>query len=351
MKRDVKTQLRITTWPQSPLPLPEIRRVPSQLDRERGVIVPQLDGWDLFSRFEGEPVFLTGETYLHLRQVRLDDADAIHRFVTRFGPLGGREASFELSRSRNETLSRSYPSLSYRREHKNKERALWAAIVQAHPRAAQLDENVRQSLLLRPLRTTPSPVETLTEFRYAATCLHDLTDAWLALRDREDLSSLPWQSLRDRSIVAANAANATSFFSTTLDLFLKRFSPQIELAWSFSRGIEPDELERMFQPTDSMEVLAVRDTRSAPLYAICALELFNHIVGDADYRECANERCRRTFSKQEGRSDKGQHRSSGVIYCSASCARATAQRGYRRRQKPLSAGDFSGVRLGLHHEL
>jgi hypothetical protein len=303
------------------------------LDEQREVIVPQLDGWDLFSVFEGEPVSVTGETYLHLRQVSLDDPDAIHRFITRFGPLGGREASFELSRSRNEMLSRSYPSLNYRREHKHKERAFRAAILQAHPRAAQLDEDVWQNLLLRPLRTTPSPVETLGEFRYAATCLNDLTDAWLALRNREDLSSLPWQSLSDRSIVAANSANATSFFSATLDLFLQRFSPRIELDWSFSRGIEPSELEMMFQPTDSMEIHAVRETRSAPLYAICALELFNHIVGDADYRECGNERCGRTFVKQEGRSDKGQHRSRGVIYCSASCARATAQRDYRSRRK------------------
>lgn len=41
---------------------------------------------------------------------------------------------------------------------------------------------------------------------------------------------------------------------------------------------------------------------------------------------CANERCGREFVWQEGRSEQGQHRSKGVMYCSRACARAHVHR-------------------------
>ena len=69
------------------------------------------------------------------------------------------------------------------------------------------------------------------------------------------------------------------------------------------------------------------------MYSICALELFNHVVENADYLICGNENCRqKNFVHQRG-AKKNWRRSNGVLYCSYDCAHAKAQREYRRRRR------------------
>jgi hypothetical protein len=64
----------------------------------------------------------------------------------------------------------------------------------------------------------------------------------------------------------------------------------------------------------------------------CSLELFNHVAEQASYRICANRTCGRLFVRQEGRAKAEQYRLKGVLFCSASCARAETQRQYRKKK-------------------
>lgn len=65
---------------------------------------------------------------------------------------------------------------------------------------------------------------------------------------------------------------------------------------------------------------------------LVGVEQIDHIAIPA--KRCANETCGRWFTLQEGRAEKGQHKKVGVMYCTSKCARAQAQRDYRRRRVP-----------------
>ncbi|MFI1586147.1 hypothetical protein [Embleya sp. NPDC020630] len=73
--------------------------------------------------------------------------------------------------------------------------------------------------------------------------------------------------------------------------------------------------------------------RNPTVYSVAFLQLYNHLAEQATTRRCANENCGRHFVRQRGRAAYGQHRTSGVLYCSRECARAQAQRNLRRRRK------------------
>jgi hypothetical protein len=67
-------------------------------------------------------------------------------------------------------------------------------------------------------------------------------------------------------------------------------------------------------------------------YEVAVLQLAQLIAEDRQVRPCANERCTRLFTRQRGRAkyDKTGH-STGVLYCSAQCAKAQSERNRRAR--------------------
>lgn len=73
--------------------------------------------------------------------------------------------------------------------------------------------------------------------------------------------------------------------------------------------------------------------RHLTVYSVAFLQLYNHLAEGASVRRCANQNCGRQFVRQRGRAEYGQHRTSGIKYCSRECARAQAQRELRRRRK------------------
>lgn len=69
------------------------------------------------------------------------------------------------------------------------------------------------------------------------------------------------------------------------------------------------------------------------LFSALCLQVFNAVAAGRSPLVCANETCGRRFFVQQGRAEYRQHRTSGVKFCTDRCARAQAQREYRRRQK------------------
>lgn len=81
--------------------------------------------------------------------------------------------------------------------------------------------------------------------------------------------------------------------------------------------------------------------RPSPLlFDACCLQLVHYLTGGAQVHRCANERCRRPFTRQRGnaREDYSQYRSRGVRYCSPLCAKAQSERDRRRRRSQERAG-------------
>jgi len=156
--------------------------------------------------------------------------------------------------------------------------------------------------------------ETLDEFRWGALCMRDMVSAWRAVQGELDhrkhrwecpiwqyqgeLDPVPWRGDGVLAVLESGLGNALEAFTpaviTNPDL------PLFDDHWAFE---------------------------------IACLELFNHMVENVPYRSCASETCRRLFVRQRGRSVHGQHRTRGVKYCSSECARAQAQREYRRRKR------------------
>ena len=358
MEWDVNTQVRITPWPDRPVPLPGTVKVQSQLDATETVILPLFtDGvTDAVRPDKQKPVELTGETYLELEQVDLDDPQSILAFVDRYGCLGGWSAYNDLF---HEATNRESDPLFF---------TLYHHALDGDATFAAREKAVREQMTTLPdwippngrrqwrTMTTrrlvhnwfPPVVETLDEFRFVARVLLDLKTAWQVVRDRLNPAEVQWRSdpswqgplspddeLRvafgepPSSAVLGNVVQPTYFLPHVLDCFLHWFQPRLHPGGvRFPLPLEDEPTE---YPTATI-VEPRRKPEHVPLYAICALELFNHIVDNAQYHTCANERCQRTFVHQQGRSEKGQRRSRGVLYCSPACARATAQREYRRRR-------------------
>jgi hypothetical protein len=149
--------------------------------------------------------------------------------------------------------------------------------------------------------------QTMAEFMLVVEAVRDAVTAWRVLQgDDESAGEIFWHLPRLRGVPAHELPEAAAeFLTVVLDTGLAAVRPRVSLAVNGDR--EPPLLD-------------------LTLYALCCCELFNHVVSGADFRVCANEACERLFV----RDDTAKRR--GVLYCSRTCARAQAQREFRRRK-------------------
>jgi hypothetical protein len=75
-------------------------------------------------------------------------------------------------------------------------------------------------------------------------------------------------------------------------------------------------------------------------YEVAVLQLAQLIAEERRVRTCANERCRRLFTRQRGRAkyDNTGH-ATGVIYCSNLCAKAQSERNRRARLRTAAPAE------------
>jgi hypothetical protein len=286
---------------------------------ESGVIVPCPDGryWE---DWREEPIMLDGETYLRLAAIDLDDPQAIFAFVNKFGPLGGVEAYDATTRMAHRIANVYRTRLDRDADYATKLRVLREDHARTGSGDAWPSEEYRFHF-----------TETLDECRFAARCLRDLTAGWRMYRDGTTASKVRWLSPDESDPELLSEFPEVLLTRLLPEVFLRPFSPYLTFYWEPTRRSA-----RLYDHPPGEEGVHV-DPQRRPvtnrLYPILALELFNHIVENADYLICGNENCQqKNFVHQQGRKKKW-HRSKGVDYCSYACAHAVAQRRYRQKQR------------------
>jgi hypothetical protein len=235
----------------------------------------------------------TTETYLKLAALDPNDMAGILDFLNKYGELGVR------GQYKPDAL-------------------LWSHFVlPSDEEAAELVEAYEYATDAVGLATN---VETLVEVQWAILFMRDLISAWRVFQGEIDPAVHTWEcplwQHRNGPLDSPpwSPEGPAVLLNSGLGEGLTPFSPTVHHSY------EGDQPVYLF-------------AGEVPTWNLCCLELFNHIVEGAVYKTCANETCGREFVRQEGRAEHGQHRTSGVKYCSSTCARAQAQREYRRRKQ------------------
>jgi hypothetical protein len=289
MPWDHKSLLRITPWPAIALPHPGHNRGwPFEYNAEADALVPNREAT---ARPPAAPEQTT-ELYLKLAALDPDDVAGVVRFVSTYGELDlrGTHSVAPFSGWMFPTRGAEGPSQE---------------LIDAVLRASEVTGGLHGF------------DDTMTEIRYAILFMRDLIAARRIVDDEIDHASHQWEA---------------PFWKDWDELDSPPWTPEgpaTVLSIGLGDGLAPFYPQlRTFSPG---EELRANWWAEVGTWHVRCLELFNHIVEAAPYKTCANESCERLFVRHEGRARHSQHRTRGVKYCSAGCARAQAQREYRRR--------------------
>jgi hypothetical protein len=270
---------RVTTWPSHPLPHPAglwaVRRYRAVVDVVNNDGVPKFVPDGEPARSLVEWVPLGTETYLELANVDPRSLEEMLKFIRRYGVL-----NFGL-REEDRGLG------------------VWQGM---------LAEDEERLL-----------TEGLSAFAYGAATMRDLVTAWrvvngdIAWEDAEWVAPLWGPGPLPPPAIAAH-------LGAELSERLKAFPPAVHVGLE-GQTDPAHPLEWQFRPV---------------LYEICCLELFNHMVERSKYRICPV--CHRLFVRHQGRAAAGQHRSTGITFCSTRCTNYQSQKNFRRRRRERQDG-------------
>jgi hypothetical protein len=238
-------------------------------------------------RVSAEETAAVGEIYLELAKVDLSDPEAILAFANRFAILAATANDFECLRT--------------------------------FPGFADTESSLRELGLGR--RGLPQN-EPIAAFAFGARCIRDLTNAFRYL------------SVAGASPPTWEAARRDEMWQTRSELLRAAGvadQARTDAEYVLEQGLRSS--LRAFHPVVGLRAPDWRIGIGVPLYAVCCLEIYNHICREEHPRTCENENCGQQFVRPRGRSTKGQHQVRGVLYCSHACAQAVAARRYRARKR------------------
>ena len=120
--------------------------------------------------------------------------------------------------------------------------------------------------------------ETLDEFRFGARCIRDLVRAWRVVNEQLPASKMTWEAFPEEDI--PNETEAAAFLEIGLQTGLEMFHPTIIV-----ERLEPEDYS--VEVGTRLEKRMIGPMLAKPLYAVCCVELYNHIVegsGSVDAR-------------------------------------------------------------------
>ncbi|WP_219516154.1 hypothetical protein [Nonomuraea ceibae] len=129
------------------------------------------------------------------------------------------------------------------------------------------------------------------------TTAQEAITTWLALQRPDGLDALVDQEATEEEVARFNAVPGNAPLS--LEEFRRLC---LESRPADLRSIVDGALSKF-----SIGLRGLSD-RWPTVYSVSFLQLYNHLVEKTEFRQCANEPCGKTFVRQRGRAEFGQHR-------------------------------------------